>query len=35
MTHGVIEMKDKLNRPECGRTNLVKQGIVWSGPTKT
>lgn len=34
MTQGVIEMQDKLACPECGRTNLVKQGIVWSGRTK-
>ena len=35
MAQGGIEMKEKLACPECGMTDLIKQGIVWSGRTKT
>jgi len=24
----------KLSCPECGRTNLIKQGVIWSGRIK-
>ena len=27
-------MKSKLNCPECGSNELVKQGVIWSGRSK-